>query len=147
MVAILAQGIATGNATFETGVPTWAEWDAAHLPQRLVADVGGAVVGWCALAPASARTVYAGVAWVSTYVTEGARGRGVGRALLTAMLERSERDGIWTLQAGVFPENVASVRLHERCGFRLVGVRERLGRLHGSWRDVVLLERRSDRLY
>ena len=107
---------------------------------------GAEVVGWAALAPVSGRCTYAGVAEVSVYVAERARGRGVGRALLEALIESSEAAGIWTVQAGIFPENIPSLRLHERCGFRVVGTRERIGRLHGRWRDVVLLERRSGRV-
>jgi L-amino acid N-acyltransferase YncA len=145
--AILAEGIATRNATFETAVPSWEEWDAGHLPRRLVARVDGEAVGWTALAPTSSRSVYSGVAWASTYVAERARGRGLGRALLSAMVECSERDGIWTLQAGIFPANAASVGLHEACGFRLVGVRERLAQLDRVWRDVLLFERRSPAVY
>jgi phosphinothricin acetyltransferase len=143
--AIFAEGIATGDATFETQAPAWAEWDASHLADhRLVARLGGEVVGWAALSPVSDRCCYAGVAEDSVYVAARARGRGVGTALLAGLVERSERAGIWTLQAGIFPENAASVALHQRCGFRVVGVRERLGRLDGAWRDVLLLERRSE---
>jgi L-amino acid N-acyltransferase YncA len=144
--AIYEVGIATGNATFETTAPDWPAWDAAHLPDhRLVARVrvDGQVVGWTALAPVSDRCAYAGVAEESIYVAPQAQGRGVGRALLTAVLASAERGGIWTVQTGIFPENQPSVRLHEACGFRVVGVRERLGRLGGRWRDVLLLERRS----
>jgi L-amino acid N-acyltransferase YncA len=142
--AIYEAGIATGNATFETTVPEWAAWDAAHLAEhRLVARLDGRVVGWTALAPVSDRCAYAGVAEDSIYVAPEAQGRGVGRALLTAVVASAERGGIWTVQTGIFPENRASVRLHEACGFRVVGVRERLGQLHGRWRDVLLLERRS----
>jgi phosphinothricin acetyltransferase len=142
--AIFEQGIATRNATFETDAPTWEEWDAAHLPAyRLVAERDGEVIGWAVLSGHSDRCCYQGVAEVSVYVSESARGEGVGRALLTRLVEESERDGIWTLQAGIFPENEASIALHERCGFRVVGTRERLGQLDGVWRDVVLLERRA----
>lgn len=142
--AIYAAGIRTGHATFETEPPTWEAWDADHLETcRLIADDGG-VVGWAALAPVSGRCVYAGVAEVSVYIDPEARGRGVGTALLGALVEASEHAGIWTLQAGIFPENAASVRLHERCGFRVLGRHERLGRMDGWWRDVLLLERRSD---
>lgn len=145
--AIYAEGIATGHATFETTVPGWEAWDAAHRPDcRLVAVRGGEVGGWAALSPASRREVYAGVAEVSVYVAERARGRGLGRALLTALVEASEAAGIWTLQAGIFPENHASLRLHHACGFRVVGRRERIGRLNGVWRDTLLLERRSARV-
>jgi L-amino acid N-acyltransferase YncA len=142
--AIYEAGIATGNATFETAAPAWEPWDAAHLPaHRLLARDDGRVLGWAALAPVSVRCAYAGVAEVSVYVAPQAQGRGVGRALLAALVGSAERAGIWTVQAGIFPENQASVRLHQACGFRVVGVQERQGRLHGRWRDVLLLERRS----
>lgn len=143
--AIYLEGIATGIATFETGAPSWEKWDAGHLRQpRLVArDGAGAVLGWAALSPVSDRCVYGGVAEVSVYVGERGRGRGAGRALLGALVEASEQQGIWTLQAGVFPENAASINLHLRCGFREVGRRERIGKLNGIWRDTLLLERRS----
>jgi L-amino acid N-acyltransferase YncA len=146
--AIYEEGIASGDATFERAAPPWPVWDAAHLPScRLAAIEGdGRVVGWAALSPVSSRCVYAGVAEVSVYVASSARGRGIGTQLLATLVERSEAHGLWTLQAGVFPENVASVRLHERCGFRVVGRRERLGQMEGRWRDVLLLERRSSRL-
>jgi L-amino acid N-acyltransferase YncA len=141
---IYQDGIATRNATFETEALDWEAWDRAHLAEpRLVARLGSTVAGWSALTPLSARAAYAGVADVSIYIGEQVRGRGIGRALLTAMIERSEKAGIWTLQAGVFPENAASLALHRACGFRTVGVRERIGRMDGVWRDVVLLERRS----
>lgn len=145
---IYRQGIASGDATFETEVPTWEAWDAGRLPQaRLVAEAGGAVVGYAALSPVSSRCVYAGVAEVTVYVAEAARGRGVGRALLGALVQASEEAGLWTLHAGIFPENDASLALHRKEGFRVVGVWERLGRFHdGRWRDVVLLERRSPRV-
>jgi phosphinothricin acetyltransferase len=143
--AIYEEGIATGNATFETQVPAWEDWDANHLQDcRLVARKDGQVVGWGALSPVSGRCVYAGVAEVSVYVAAAARGQGIGKRLLQALIEVSERRGIWTLQAGIFPENEASIALHERCGFRKVGTRARLGQLRGVWRDVVLLERRSE---
>jgi L-amino acid N-acyltransferase YncA len=142
--AIYEAGIDTGDATFETAAPDWPAWDAAHLAEhRLVARVDGRVVGWTALAPVSDRCCYAGVAEDSVYVAPEAQGRGVGRALLEAVVASAERGGIWTVQTGIFPENRASVRLHQACGFRVVGVRERLGRLGGRWRDVLLLERRS----
>jgi L-amino acid N-acyltransferase YncA len=143
--AIYEAGIATGNATFETTVPDWPAWDAAHLAgHRLVArDEDGGVVGWSALAPVSDRCAYAGVAEDSIYVAPGAQGHGVGRALLSAVVASAEQAGIWTVQTGIFPENQPSLRLHEACGFRVVGVRERLGRLGGRWRDVLLMERRS----
>jgi L-amino acid N-acyltransferase YncA len=142
---IFAEGIRTGNATFETEVPSWEAWDAAHLPEhRFVAERQGRVVGWIALAPVSSRCCYAGVAEVSAYVDEEARGEGVGTALLARLIESSERGGIWTLETGVFPENEPSLRLLQRFGFRIVGTRERIGRMDGMWRDVVFLERRSE---
>ena len=142
---IYADGIATGNATFETEVPAWESWDAAHLAEhRFVAVLDERLVGWIALAPVSSRCCYAGVAEVSAYVDEEARGQGVGAALLATAVESSEHAGIWTLQTGVFPENEPSLRLLRRFGFRAVGTQERIGRLHGIWRDVVLLERRSE---
>jgi len=145
--AIYEAGIATGDATFETAAPTWEAWDAAHLPgHRLLARDGDRVLGWAALAPVSDRCAYAGVAEDSIYVAPQAQGRGVGRALLDTLVASAERAGIWTVQTGIFPENRASVRLHQACGFRVVGVRERIGRLHGRWRDVLLLERRSTRV-
>ena len=143
VAAIFAEGIATGQATFETTVPSWEEWDAAHLPEhRLVAELDGVVSGWCALVPYSRRAVYRGVGEESVYVAERARGRGVGRALLKAMIESACAGGLWTLQAGVFPENETSLALHRALGFREVGRRERIGQLDGAWRDVVLLELR-----
>lgn len=142
--AIYEDGIRSGDATFETETPEWEAWDAAHTELRLVAEREGAVVGWAALSPVSDRCVYQGVAEVSVYVAESARGAGIGRALLEELVARSEGGGIWTLQAGVFPENEASLRLHRACGFREVGVRERLGQIGGVWRDVLLLERRSE---
>jgi L-amino acid N-acyltransferase YncA len=141
---IYAEGIATGHATFETEVPSWEQWDASHLPDhRLVALRDGEVVGWAALSPVSDRCVYRGVAEESVYVAEQARGQGVGRELLEAVIADAEAAGIWTIQTGIFPENEASVRLHERVGFRVVGTRERLGQHNGVWRDVLFLERRS----
>jgi phosphinothricin acetyltransferase len=141
---IYADGIATGDATFETGTPSWEAFDAARLPdQRLVAVLEGEVVGWAAASPVSERCVYAGVVEHSVYVAPGHAGRGVGRALLEALIASTEAAGIWTLQTGIFPENTASVALHERCGFRVVGRRERVGCHEGRWRDVLLLERRS----
>jgi len=141
---IYAAGVATRNATFETSVPSWQDWDRAHLAEhRFVAIEDGVVLGWAALVPVSDRCVYAGVVENSVYVAETAQGRGVGRALLDALVASTEAAGIWTIQTGVFPENEASVRLHERAGFRVVGRRERLGKLDGAWRDVLFLERRS----
>lgn len=144
VLRIYRQGIETGDATFETEPPPWEEWDRTHLPHsRIVAEMDGRVAGWAALSPVSDRCVYGGVAEVSVYVARGARGKGIGLALLDALVAASEAEGIWTLQAGLFPENVASVRIHERMGFRVVGIRERLGQLAGVWRDVLLMERRS----
>ncbi len=141
---IYAEGIASGHATFETEVPGWESFDAGHMPgHRLVALAGRRTVGWAALTAVSGRCVYAGVAEVSVYVGAAERGRGVGAALLQALIASSETGGVWTLQAGIFPENESSLRLHERAGFRVVGRRERLGQLSGEWRDVLLLERRS----
>jgi L-amino acid N-acyltransferase YncA len=140
---IFAEGIATGLATFESAVPEWEDWDAVHLPEhRFVAELAGEVAGWVAVVPSSRRAVYAGVGEESVYVGEWARGRGVGRALLERLLESARAGGLWTLQAGIFRENEASLALHRALGFREVGVRERLGQLHGEWRDVVLLELR-----
>lgn len=140
---IYAEGIAAGDATFETDVPTWEAWDVAHVPaHRLVARRGEQVVGWAAAVPVSERCVYGGVVEHSVYVAAAARGEGIGRLLLDAFIASCESAGIWTIQSGVFPENVASLRLHEACGFRRVGIRERIGQHHGRWRDVVLLERR-----
>ena len=142
---IYRDGLATGLASFETDVPSWEQWDPAHLAEcRLVASDGDRVVGWAALSPVSSRCVYGGVGEVSVYVAADSRGAGVGRKLLSRLVGASERVGLWMLQAGIFPENVASVVLHKRCGFREVGRRERLGQLDGEWRDVLLLERRSD---
>ena len=142
--AIYAEGIATGQATFETEVPEWAEWKRRYLSDtRRVALRGETVAGWSALSAASQRRVYAGVAEVSVYVAADARRQGVGRLLLEDLIRLSEAKGIWMLQAGIFPENEASVRLHRSCGFGEVGLRERLGVLGGRWRDVLLMERRS----
>jgi L-amino acid N-acyltransferase YncA len=143
---IYRQGIATGCATFETDVPAWDKWHTAHLPApRLVAVDGERVVAWSALSPVSARSVYAGVAEVSIYVADGCRGRGIGRRLLEALVDAAERAGFWTLQAGIFASNAPSIRLHVSCGFRIVGTRERIGSLAGTWHDVVLVERRSQK--
>ena len=144
IAAIYQEGIATGNATFETAVPTWEKWDAGHLAGcRFVAKMNDEVRGWAALSPVSGRCVYAGVAELSVYVAAEARRTGVGRALLAALIPASEAAGIWTLQSGIFPENTGSVELCKQAGFRVVGTRERLGKMHGRWRDVMLLERRS----
>jgi L-amino acid N-acyltransferase YncA len=141
---IYSEGIATGNATFETETPEWEKWDHGHLQDcRLVARDSQRILGWAALSPVSSRRVYSGVAEVSVYVASAARGRGMGKLLLQSLVEQSERCGIWTLQAGIFPENVPSIALHKSCGFREVGLRQKLGQRGGIWRDVLLLERRS----
>jgi L-amino acid N-acyltransferase YncA len=147
--AIHLQGIATGNATFETEAPTFERWSDSHLAEHLFVAVRGEnvaggedVAGWAALSPVSDRCAYAGVAEVSVYVAEHARGEHVGRKLVETLIASADSAGIWTIQTGIFPENTASVQLHLRCGFRVVGTRERLGQLEGRWRDVLLLERR-----
>jgi phosphinothricin acetyltransferase len=141
---IYQAGIETGNATFELTVPDWPEWDASHLAKpRITAKIDNNIVGWAALSPVSDRCAYEGVAEVSVYVDPIYNGRGVGTILLERLVELSEIDGFWTLQAGIFPENKASIHIHEKCGFRTVGIRKRLGRLNGVWRDVILLEHRS----
>ena len=141
---IYEEGIATGHATFETRAPSWEDWDENHIDAcRLVAVDEDRVTGWAALWPASDRCVYGGVAEVSVYVSREARGRGVGTRLLQALVGASEEAGFWTLQAGIFPENRSSVRIHEKCGFRVLGTRERLGKMGDVWRDVLLMERRS----
>jgi L-amino acid N-acyltransferase YncA len=140
---IFAEGIATGDSTFETEVPSWEDWDRDHLPEpRLVARLDGRIVGWGAANRTSVRDVYRGVAEVSVYVAEEARGEGVGEPLLTALAEAAHEAGLWTLEANVFAENTPSAKMVQACGFRLVGRRERLGELHGRWRDVLLFERR-----
>ena len=142
---IYAAGIATGNATFEPEPPDWERWDASHLGgHRFVARRGGQVVGWVALAPVSDRCAYAGVAEDSVYVSDDTRGQGVGRQLLEAAIRSADAADIWTIQTGIFPENAVSIALHQRCGFRIVGTRERIGQLNGVWRDTLLLERRSE---
>lgn len=144
VLEIYGEGIATGDATFQTTVPTWAAWDGAHLAaHRFVAVDGAEVLGFVAVSPTSARAVYAGVVEHSIYVAAVARGRGVGSALLSRLVTSTEEAGIWTIRSGVFPENTASLALHDRHGFRRVGVQERVGKLGDRWRDVVLLERRS----
>ncbi len=144
VAAIYAAGIATGHATFEEAPPTWAEWDRAHRPDlRLVATEGAAITGWAAAGPVDGRCWHQGVVEHGVYVRPDRLGRGIGRALLGALVEAAEAAGVWTVQAGVFPENEASLALHRACGFRVVGRRERIGRQAGVWRDVLLLERRS----
>ena len=144
---IYNEGIATGCATFETRIPAWKDWDQNHLPfGRLVSAEGETLLGWAALSPVSSRCVYGGVAEVSVYVGQDARGRGIGESLLRSLIEESERNGIWTLQSGIFPENLPSIRLHDNTGFRRIGYRERIGCLNGVWKDNVLYERRSHRV-
>lgn len=145
VLAIFAEGIKSGDSTFETNVPTWREWDRAHLPMhRLVAVEGeNKVLGFAALSRVSERRAYSGVAESTVYVRADSHRRGVGTALLSELISVTETAGIWTLQAGIFPENTASIALHEKLGFRIVGRRERIGRHRGKWRDVLLMERRS----
>ena len=141
---IYEEGIATGDATFEAEAPDWEQWDKTHLPDcRLVAKSGNEIIAWFALSPVSSRCAYKGVAEGSLYVKSTARGKGIGKALLKAAVEESERIGIWTMQSGVFPENATSIGMQKACGFRQVGVREKIGCMNGRWRDVVLMERRS----
>jgi phosphinothricin acetyltransferase len=142
--AIYLEGIRSGHSTFETNAPAWEKWDERHLQfARLVMRDGETILGWAALSPVSRRDVYRGVAELTVYVSENARGRGIGRALLEALIDESEKNGIWTLQASIFPENTASIQLHLRCGFREVGRRERIAMLKRVWRDTLLFERRS----
>lgn len=141
---IYLQGIATRNATFQTEAPFWEEWDKSHLADlRLVISQDGVIAGWAALSPVSGRCVYAGVCEVSVYIHKTHRGKGVGTALLQKLIFESEEQNIWTLQAGIFPENTASIALHEKHGFRKIGYREKIGKLDGVWRDTILMERRS----
>lgn len=142
--AIYLEGIATGQATFETSAPPWEEWHAKHLARpRIVFRDGSRLAGWAALSRVSARACYAGVAEVSVYVGDAFRGRGIGSQLLASLVQQSAAQGIWTLQASIFPENEASVRVHQRHGFRIVGRRERIAQQNGVWRDTLLMERRS----
>jgi len=141
---IYEDGIATGNATFQQSAPEWEEWDKNHLSTcRVVAKDNDTILGWAALTPVSGRCVYAGVAEVSVYINEEARGKGLGKKLLEMLVEESEANDIWTLQAGIFPENTASLKIHEACGFRILGTREKIGKMNGVWRDTILMERRS----
>jgi L-amino acid N-acyltransferase YncA len=144
---IYAEGLSTGNATFQTTVPAWEEWDKAHVANsRLVAVENNEVLGWAALTPVSGRCVYAGVAEVSVYVAAAARAKGVGKKLLQELIEESEKNNFWTLQAGIFPENEGSVKIHLNNGFRIIGSREKIGEMNGVWRDTLLLERRSTKV-
>jgi L-amino acid N-acyltransferase YncA len=146
---IYLEGISTGNATFEADAPDWGKWDATHLrDHRLVVREGDRILGWAALSPVSGRSVYSGVAELSLYVAAGLRGKGIGSMLLRAIIDSTEKGGLWTLQAGIFPENTASLRLVKKHGFREIGRREKIGRmtygyLAGTWRNVMLVERRS----
>src|SRR5919205_3037483 len=145
--AIYLEGIRGGNSTFETDAPTWQRWDETHLQSpRLVIREADKLLGWAALSPVSKRAVYRGVAEVTVYVTKHAHGKGIGRTLLEALITESEKHDIWTLQASIFPENIASIKLHLRCGFREVGRRELIAMLNGVWRDTLLFERRSRRV-
>jgi L-amino acid N-acyltransferase YncA len=141
---IYRQGIETGDATFEMEIPTWNNWNSAHLKScRIVACIDNEITGWAALTPVSGRCVYAGVAEVSVYVSNKFQGQKIGTRLLETLISESEKDGIWTLQAGIFPENKISLKLHENLGFRKMGFREKIGKMKGIWRDTILLERRS----
>lgn len=141
---IYLEGIAAGNATFQTSAPSWSDWDEAHVKNsRIIAVEENEILGWAALTPVSGRCVYAGVGEVSVYVSKKARGKGVGKKLLQALIQESEKNNFWTLQAGIFPENNASVKIHVESGFRIIGTREKIGQSKGLWRDTLLLERRS----
>lgn len=145
--SIYESGMATGQATFQTEAPSWQEWDSSHLQHsRLIALDENKIIGWAALTPVSGRCVYAGVAEVSVYVAQDHRGRKVGEKLLRELINSSERQGIWTLQAGIFPENSASIKIHENCGFRILGRRERIGQMNNIWRDTILMEKRSSKV-
>ncbi len=144
---IYLEGIATGNASLETDTPSWEKWDDEHLAYcRLIAKEDDVILGWAALSPVSGRCVYGGVAEVSIYIAESARGKGIGKQLFERLIEESENNELWTLQSGILQENIASIKLHEKCGFRIIGVRERIGQRDGIWRNVVLMERRSHKV-
>ncbi|MDB5203482.1 MAG: N-acetyltransferase [Ferruginibacter sp.] len=144
IAAIYLQGIATGHATFQTSAPTWSDWDSSHLKHsRVAAFIGNDLAGWAALSPVSSRCVYEGVAEVSVYIADNYRGKGIGKALLQQLIADSEANNTWTLQSGIFPENTGSIRLHESCGFRQIGFREKIGKMNGVWRDNIIMERRS----
>ena len=145
--AIYEEGIQSGNATFEVAAPSWETWNDAHLKEcRIIAKEENTTLGWAALSAVSGRCVYAGVAEISVYVCAASRGKGLGRQLLCKLVEESEAHNLWTLQAGIFPENFASLKIHQDCGFRIIGNRERIGQINGIWRDTVLLERRSTKI-
>lgn len=147
IISIYLEGIATGNATFQTTAPSWEDWNQGHLEEcRYVAEIEGNVVGWAALSPVSSRCVYHGVAEVSVYVSDKVRSKGVGKALMNQLISESEHMGFWTLQSGIFPENRASIALHKQAGFREVGYREKMGQLNHIWRNVILMERRSQKI-
>lgn len=142
--SIYKQGIDTGFATFETNVPTYESWDSAHMKScRLVATENKIVIGWAALSPVSSRCVYGGIGEISVYIASTSRGKGVGKRLMKALILESESEGLWTIQSGIFPDNKGSIELHKKMGFRFIGKRERVGRLHGEWKDNLLFERRS----
>jgi len=144
VAAIYLQGIATGIATFQTEATDWETWDKSHLPScRVAAFENNQVAGWAALSPVSGRRVYAGVAEVSIYIAENFRGKGVGKILLSKLIEESEAAGLWTLQSGIFSDNIASIKLHEQCGFRVIGYREKIGKKADAWKDNIIMERRS----
>lgn len=144
VLRIYESGMATGNATFESKAPDWESWDKSHRKDcRLIANIDGKIAGWAALSNVSSRCVYAGVAEVSIYVDSDFRGKGIGDALMSTLIKESELHGIWTLQAGIFPENSASIKLHHKHGFRTIGIKERIGKMNNNWRDVTILERRS----
>ena len=147
VVEIYKQGMDTGNATFEREVPAWEKWTASHLQEfRIAATIDDSVVAWAALTPVSGRCVYSGVAEVSVYVSIKFQGQKIGTKILDRLISESEDGGVWTLQAGIFPENKASIKIHENLGFRIVGFREKIGQMNGIWRDTILLERRSKRV-
>lgn len=147
VAVIYKEGIDTGNATFQKDVPSWEEWDRSHLKTcRIIAEAEGRVAGWAALTAVSGRCVYAGVAEVSVYVSEKFKGQKIGTRLLDTLISESEKEGFWTLQAGIFPENLASLKIHKNLGFREVGYREKIGKMYGLWRDTILLERRSKKI-
>lgn len=144
---IYSEGIATGIATFETQAPTYAQWDKAHTEHcRLIAEQDGEIMGWAALSPVSSRCVYGGVGEVSVYISNKSRGKGVGKLLMEHLIKESEKAGYWTIQSGIFPENTASIKLHEKIGFRYIGKRERVGKIHGVWKDNLLFEKRSNKV-
>lgn len=142
---IYLEGISTGFATFETQSPSYEQWNKAHIKEcRLVAEQDGIIMGWAALSPVSSRCVYGGVGEVSVYIAHSSRGKGVGKLLMLQLITESEKAGFWTIQSGIFPENTASIKLHEKVGFRYIGKRERIGKINGAWKDNLLFEKRSN---